>query len=45
LILKGPENANECKMLVERMSFLRQYFPEELGAMEKEVKSMPNGFS
>jgi hypothetical protein len=43
--LKGPENANECKILVERMNFLRPYFPEELGAMEKEVRSMPNGLS
>lgn len=39
LLLKGAEYATENRILVEKMRFLRQYFPEELEVMEKELKS------
>ena len=35
LILKGSEYKNENKILVQKIKFLRQYFPEELQLMEK----------
>ncbi len=35
LLLKGSEYSIENKILVEKMRFLRQYFPDELEAMEK----------
>ena len=39
LLLKGEEYSMENKILVEKMRFLRQYFPEELEVMEKEAKA------
>lgn len=35
LLLKGKALLGENKILVEKMRFLRQYFPEELDVMEK----------
>ena len=35
LLLKGKQFIPEHKILLEKMRFLRQYFPEELTVMEK----------
>ena len=40
LLLKGKPVLGENKILVENMRFLRQYFPEELAVMDKELSRL-----